>query len=82
MGCKGCSRNIDVSDEFVQLQVEQQLQLETDLVEDELYIKRLDKCNSCPSLLYGHTCGHCGCFVQFRAKLAYKTCPSHDGAKW
>lgn len=82
MTCKGCSRSVIVSDEYIQKQVQEQLQLETNLVGDTTYYNRLEKCKSCPSLLYGNTCGHCGCFVQFRARLAYKTCPFPEGAKW
>ncbi|MFD1848594.1 DUF6171 family protein [Oceanobacillus bengalensis] len=82
MSCKGCSRSVIVSDEYIQKQIDEQLQLETDIVDDETYNKRLATCKKCPSLLYGNTCGFCGCFVQFRAKLAYKTCPYPDEEKW
>ena len=82
MTCKGCSSSVIVSSEEVQKLVEEQLALEIDLVDDELYEKRLEICKNCPSLEYDTTCRHCGCFVQFRAKLAYKHCPYPEGAKW
>ncbi|WP_396266026.1 hypothetical protein [Halobacillus salinarum] len=28
------------------------------------------------------TCTLCGCYVQFRSKLAYKSCPSPIHNKW
>lgn len=82
MTCRGCSSSVIVSSEEVQKLVEEQLALEIDLVDDELYEKRLKICKNCPSLAYDTTCRHCGCFVQFRAKLAYKHCPYPAGAKW
>lgn len=82
MTCKGCSSSVIVSSEEVQKLVEEQLALEIDLVDDKLYEKRLEICKHCPSLDYDTTCRHCGCFVQFRAKLAYKHCPYPEGAKW
>ncbi|QDP39107.1 DUF6171 family protein [Radiobacillus deserti] len=82
MSCKGCSQSVFVSNEYIQKQVEEQLELETNIVDDKVYEKRLTQCKECPSLLYDTTCAHCGCFVLFRAKLAYKTCPYPAGAKW
>ncbi|WP_082918163.1 DUF6171 family protein [Oceanobacillus sp. Castelsardo] len=82
MGCKGCLQSVIVSDEYIQQLVKEQLQLETDLVDDQTYHKRLQICKNCPSFFYGNTCSHCGCFVQFRAKLSYKTCPFPNGSKW
>lgn len=82
MSCKGCSRSIVVSDAYIQTQIEEQLQLEIDLVDDSTYSKRIEICSACPSLLFSNTCGHCGCFVQFRAKLSYKKCPYPEGSKW
>ncbi len=75
-------QSVIVSDDYIQKQVEEQLLLETDVVDDALYEQRLEKCKRCPSLLYDTTCAHCGCFVQFRAKLAYKSCPYPEGSKW
>lgn len=82
MTCKGCLSSVIVSNEEIQKLVEEQLALEIDVVDDELYERRLKKCKECPSLAYDTTCSYCGCFVQFRAKLAYKNCPNPEGAKW
>ncbi|HSV26401.1 MAG TPA: DUF6171 family protein, partial [Sedimentisphaerales bacterium] len=45
------------------------------VVNESVYALRLAECMRCAHLLYGCTCGHCGCLVQIRAKLAGKTCP-------
>ncbi|WP_407271195.1 DUF6171 family protein [Radiobacillus sp. PE A8.2] len=82
MSCKGCSTSVIVSTQEIEKLVEEQLLLEDDLVTDDLFKERLEHCKQCPSLMYDTTCGHCGCFVQFRAKLAYKSCPYPGGAKW
>ena len=82
MTCKGCSASVIVAGEEIQQLVDEQLQFETDIVDDALYNKRLEVCKSCPSLAFDTTCSHCGCFVQFRAKLAYKHCPYPDGDRW
>ncbi len=82
MTCKGCLSSVIVSSEEVEQLINEQLELETDLVDDDLYEERLEACKSCPSLAYDTTCSHCGCFVQFRAKLAYKHCPYPGGARW
>ncbi|MEK5038264.1 DUF6171 family protein [Sporosarcina sp. FSL K6-3457] len=80
--CKGCSQSVIVSDVEIQQLIKEQLQYEIDIVEDNLYNKRLAVCKSCPSLVYDTTCGYCGCFVQFRAKLINKQCPNPSGPKW
>lgn len=82
MTCKGCLGSVVVSSEEVTQLVIEQLQFEEDIVEDSQYEKRLEACKSCPSFAHDTTCIHCGCFVQFRAKLAYKKCPFPDGARW
>ncbi|MBD8069051.1 hypothetical protein F7888_08675 [Bacillus sp. PS06] len=70
------------TDEQARKLVEEQLQLETDLVSDDLYEERLNQCKSCPALSGQFTCTHCGCYVEYRAKLAYKTCPYPFNPKW
>lgn len=82
MTCKGCLGEVVSSTEEVEKLVSEQLQLETNLVNDELYVKRLEACKSCSSLSHDTTCNHCGCYVQFRAKLTYKSCPHPGGSKW
>jgi len=82
MSCKGCSASVIVANKDIEKLVEEQLALEIDVADDDTYEKRLEICKNCPSLAYDTTCQHCGCFVQFRAKLAYKKCPYPEGAKW
>lgn len=74
MSCKGCdiqeeARNLDVKS-----LIEEQLSLEIDLVDPSLLEKRLEKCENCPFKSL-HTCTVCGCFYEFRANLAIKSCP-------
>ncbi|MFD1336711.1 hypothetical protein ACFQ4N_14240 [Oceanobacillus iheyensis] len=82
MSCKGCDRKTDFSLADVEVLVQGQLALESDLVDDLTYRHRIDKCFQCPSLTHQTTCSHCGCFVQFRAWLAYKKCPNPSGSNW
>ncbi|MDC3417999.1 DUF6171 family protein [Aquibacillus salsiterrae] len=82
MSCKGCSASVRMSNQEIDKLVEEQLMLELDLVDENTYHERLEHCLDCPSLVYNTTCKHCGCFVKYRAKLAYKECPFPNGAKW
>ncbi len=43
--------------------------------------RRIAICASCPDLLYGSTCRHCGCLVEIRARLAAQDCPAPE-PKW
>lgn len=82
MACKGCGRSIAVLSSDLQDLLEEQLAIETDVVVDEIYEKRLAVCAACPFLINETTCGLCGCFVQFRARLAYKQCPDPEETRW
>ncbi|MFS0749293.1 DUF6171 family protein [Oceanobacillus sp. 1P07AA] len=82
MSCKGCNRKTDFSSSQVDELIKEQLALEENLVDDIVYERRIDKCNQCTALLNQTTCSYCGCFVKFRARLAYKTCPYPSGGKW
>jgi len=80
-GCRGCKKSPALSEIEIEQLVHEQLQLETDFVNDSTYQNRMKNCESCPSLV-ARTCVHCGCYVQFRARLANKHCPYPQGAKW
>ena len=80
--CKSCHGTGTTERPSAGTFVEQQLALEIDLVSDEVYDRRIDICSTCPSLSNESTCLHCGCFVEFRARLGYKSCPSPNGTKW
>jgi len=82
MACKGCLLEEDWRNTSVQTLVEEQLAYETELVSEEHYKQRLTICEQCPSLLSNTTCKHCGCFVGFRAKLSYKSCPYPGEDRW
>lgn len=77
MSCKKCPELIDkrVAKEIIQ----EQLAFESDLTSDAIFASRLEICASCEHLLERHTCAICGCFVEFRARLAYKRCPLKKG---
>jgi len=49
--------------------------------DDELYIKRLDECKNCDSLISG-VCMKCGCYVEFRAAFKKQKCPDVKSRKW
>jgi hypothetical protein len=38
--------------------------------------RRLALCDTCPDLLYGGTCRHCGCLVEVLSRLADRACPA------
>ncbi|WP_078393609.1 DUF6171 family protein [Shouchella patagoniensis] len=77
MSCKKCPelRNKRVVKEIIQ----EQLVLESDLASDTVFASRLAICASCEHLIDRHTCAICGCYVEFRARLAYKRCPLKKG---
>lgn len=53
---------------------------EEDRVSQEIYEKRLIICSDCENLMQG-MCRLCGCFVELRASLRVRKCPSVP-AKW
>ncbi len=50
-------------------------------VSDDIYEKRLSLCKDCDFLISG-MCRKCGCYVEFRAAFADKTCPDVNESKW
>ena len=44
--------------------------------------QRLNRCGECNALREGILCGYCGCFVQFRARIAQSHCPNPAGDRW
>ncbi|WP_240633423.1 DUF6171 family protein [Paenibacillus montanisoli] len=81
-GCKGCSASVHADEEQLQRILAKLALHPGDCVPDAQYAARLDICGECPSLQYGTTCAHCGCFVRVRAKLAAKECPHPKGSRW
>ena len=80
--CKGCSASVHVTDAQIERVLAKLALHPGDCVGDDRYAARLAACDSCPSLQYGTTCAHCGCFVRVRAKLAAKSCPRPGGSRW
>lgn len=54
---------------------------EEDKVPQEVYEKRLSKCEGCDSLGNG-MCEFCGCFVIVRAIKKIMSCPHPRGERW
>ncbi|MDQ0229402.1 DUF6171 family protein [Metabacillus malikii] len=80
--CKGCSNNVIVKrDEMNHILSKIDID-DNQIVSDEEYANRLNTCNSCESFMYGSTCAHSGCLVEFRAKFSNKLCPSPSGSRW
>jgi hypothetical protein len=80
--CKSCLTDARVTDEQIQRTLAV-LQLKGfDCVPEPVYQKRLAACSTCFSLHQQHTCKHCGCIVQVRARLADKNCPYPGQSKW
>lgn len=50
--------------------------------DSELCRNRLSVCGTCESLSEEVLCSHCGCFVQFRARIEKSYCPNPSGDKW
>ncbi|SFJ43195.1 hypothetical protein SAMN02799624_04479 [Paenibacillus sp. UNC496MF] len=80
--CKGCGASVHATEEQIERVLGKLALHPGDCVDDGRYGARLDQCASCPSLQYGTTCAHCGCFVRVRAKLAAKDCPRPGGSLW
>ncbi|AWB43515.1 hypothetical protein DCC85_04275 [Paenibacillus sp. CAA11] len=79
--CKGCERDITVTDQQISRMVDR-MRLNFECVNEENYRVRLSACQSCSSLMEGHTCAVCGCIVQVRALLADQDCPNAQGSRW
>lgn len=80
--CKGCTRNVIIKKEEIDHILLKNNIHDSKIVANELFKQRMDTCQSCPSLMYGSTCAHSGCLVEYRAKFTSKSCPSPSGAKW
>jgi hypothetical protein len=80
--CKGCRENFEVTEQQIQRLLKLFQEKGFDCAPDEIYRARLAACMRCPSLVASHTCLHCGCIVQVRAKLMDKDCPNPEGTRW
>lgn len=52
-----------------------------ELVSDEVYKYRIEKCKNCDCLISG-MCLKCGCYVEVRARLRDKSCPDANNKFW
>lgn len=72
--CPGCSVKEVMSEDEIELLIQEQLALEFNLVSDAEWKKRQEVCRQCPFKV-GATCGKCGCYYKFRSALLIKSCP-------
>ncbi|GGA40783.1 DUF6171 family protein [Paenibacillus physcomitrellae] len=80
--CKGCSADVWVTEAQIQKLLAGMEGKGFSFVSETVYQTRLAVCRTCPSLVYGTTCSHCGCLVEVSGKLAGKKCPHPAGSKW
>lgn len=81
--CKGCSASIKVASEDIKVMILNIINSGNfNLVSEEAYSKRLQKCGNCKYLEYNTTCRQCGCIVQIRALLEEKDCPDPKNSMW
>lgn len=80
--CKGCSGSTKVSENIIQTLIMEAEKDKSSIVSDELYKKRIEICDQCPSLQYRTTCAHSGSIVRYQAKLIKQTCPFPRKSKW
>lgn len=78
MACLSCEQQLILTQQEIKELVDEQLQLESDLVEVPIFQGRMNKCQQCVYNL-NQTCRKCGCFVEFRCWLKTKDCPLN---KW
>lgn len=77
--CKGCSASVKIASEDIKAMVVSIVNSGNfNLVSEEKYSKRLQKCEACKYLEYNTTCRQCGCIVQIRALQQEKTCPYYS----
>lgn len=81
--CRGCSASVLVAPEDIKKMIEEIVDSGNfDLVAEDVYGVRLQRCSGCEFLQYGTTCMQCGCIVQIRALLTEKDCPHPQNTKW
>lgn len=80
--CKSCTRNVILKKQEVDRILSNHKVSENIIVSNEVFEERMSACKTCPSLVYGTTCSHSGCLVEYRAKFTTKRCPSPHAARW
>ncbi|WP_332630771.1 hypothetical protein [Halalkalibacter flavus] len=82
--CKGCQRNVSVTDEPLIYYSDSSIEDHDDdeFVHEDLYSKRVQLCLDCTSLQYGSTCKYSGVLISYKAKRKNKSCPMPGAAKW
>jgi hypothetical protein len=79
--CPRCEQEILTAEKIAALAAE--IKIEPSLAaEKPVYEKRLASCRGCEALRDTVLCGHCGCFILFRARAAKSYCPHPAGDRW
>ncbi len=80
--CKGCREDYKVTEaQIARILSSSMFNLENS-VSEEVYVKRLTLCGTCPKLQEGVTCLACGCIIPVVAKLKERGCPLPGGGLW
>jgi hypothetical protein len=81
--CKACEALVPISEEEISAIFGKVTSVrDVKLASERLYAERLAICETCPGLVGGTTCKHCGCFVRVKAKLAAAKCPAAGHPRW
>ncbi|MFP4016739.1 MAG: DUF6171 family protein [Halanaerobiales bacterium] len=80
--CKGCSSSVRLSEQDLYDILKNVKLTEGELVDEELYKKRLACCKECSDLLYDTTCKYTGYLVYVKAREINTSCPKPGKAKW
>jgi hypothetical protein len=81
-GCPYCGDTVDLSPEKV-AEMTDAIPLPLNLrAAAKVREKRIAACSGCDALNANIICGHCGCFVLFRARIKASYCPHPAGDRW
>ena len=81
--CIGCSASVNIAADEIKAMILNIINSGNfNLVSEEVYKKRLQKCEDCKYLEYNTTCRQCGCIVQVRGLLKEKDCPYPKNSMW
>lgn len=78
--CKRCNIKTVLTEADIQKMIDEVTAMRgVRLADNSVYLARFAVCSECDKLMYGSTCGVCGCVMQVRARLADGKCPQK---KW
>jgi len=81
--CRGCAASVRVPQrEVARILAAYLREHPQELADEATCAARLAACATCPDLVYGTTCRHCGCLVAVRARLKNAHCPDPRARAW